>query len=223
MKDEISQKQPSPSLDIVSQSLQAAELPSPGAISPSDPYSCPICKQRYGSNQSLLLHMMLHDHIHTTRPTVKKGRKSQSPQKSEKMVVEEDSGGNFTCETCGKSFKDAQSLKFHRYNHVLRHPCNICGKRFSRCWNLQRHKKSHFKIGNWASATEGSQYQEDKDGEMEEEMVERSEVADEGMEGALDLRDMERNRSTAIQMMDSESEKCSDGLPHLQENPANHD
>ncbi|KAK3101754.1 hypothetical protein FSP39_022911 [Pinctada imbricata] len=194
LKGDLTQKHSSPSLDIVSQSLQAAELPSPVDISPSDPYSCPICKQRYGSSQALLLHMMLHDHVQNPTPTVKKSRKSHTPQKKEKIVIEEDSNGSFSCETCGKSFKDAQSLKFHRYNHVLRHPCNICGKRFSRCWNLQRHKKSHFKMGNWPSASLGAPYQEGKDIEnMEEGMDNPGEDEDVSVE-ALDLRDGDRSR-----------------------------
>lgn len=54
-------------------------------------------------------------------------------------------GGKNMCGTCGKSFRDSQSLKFHRYNHVLRYQCNYCGKRFSRSWNLHRHRKTHYR------------------------------------------------------------------------------
>lgn len=76
-------------------------------------------------------------------PVRKLSTESNNPGSSQKEA--EDYGGSNMCGTCGKSFRDPQSLKFHRYNHVLRYQCNYCGKRFSRSWNLHRHRKTHYR------------------------------------------------------------------------------
>lgn len=134
-------------------------------------HACSICHQKFNSSKALSIHMVLHDRgLPSYIP--KRNRKAIFPQKHEHTGSEYGStpGELFTCSTCGKSFKDNRSLKFHRYNHVLRHVCPICGKRFSRSWNLQRHKKSHFKVGmsGWQVTSENSEdlaRSEDEDGE----------------------------------------------------------
>lgn len=122
--------------------------------------TCSICQQKFPSSKALSIHMVLHDRgLPSYIP--KRNRKATFPQKHEHTGNEfgSQSGELFTCSTCGKSFKDNRSLKFHRYNHVLRHVCPVCGKRFSRSWNLQRHKKSHFKVGmsGWQMTSENSE------------------------------------------------------------------
>jgi hypothetical protein len=123
-------------------------------------HACSICQQKFNSSKALGIHMVLHDRGHPSF-IPKRNRKSTFPQKHEHSRSElgSSSGELFTCSTCGKSFRDNRSLKFHRYNHVLRHVCPICGKRFSRSWNLQRHKKSHFKVGisGWQLTSENSE------------------------------------------------------------------
>ncbi|XP_062617709.1 zinc finger and BTB domain-containing protein 42-like isoform X1 [Saccostrea cucullata] len=132
-----------------------SEIDTPGLY-----HACSICQQKFNSSKALGIHMVLHDRGHPSF-IPKRNRKSTFPQKHEHTSGEfgSTSGELFTCSTCGKSFKDNRSLKFHRYNHILRHVCPICGKRFSRSWNLQRHKKSHFKVGmsGWQLTSENSE------------------------------------------------------------------
>lgn len=105
-------------------------------------FECRICKQMFVAKHSLEMHMVsVHGFANQYHSTQKK-RQRMSPGE-----VSPDFIGAILCGTCGKYFRDEQSLKFHKYNHMLRFCCNVCGKRFSRSWNLHRHRKTHVRYG----------------------------------------------------------------------------
>ena len=118
-------------------------------------HQCHVCQLIFSSLSSLKSHMSEHRDILNVplaspykmmSPVRKFSNQTSSSQSKEKdsddVMI---SGGSNMCGTCGKCFRDPQSLKFHRYNHVLRYQCNFCGKRFSRSWNLHRHRKTHYR------------------------------------------------------------------------------
>ncbi|XP_033745974.1 zinc finger and BTB domain-containing protein 44-like [Pecten maximus] len=134
--------------------------------------TCSVCHVLFSSAEALTRHMAVHQST-AMPPTIPQGSVLNSSVESVKQpspnfyqrghqpvsgllssAVVQGGGGLFKCGTCGKGFKDAQSLKFHRYNHVLRHSCNMCGKRFSRSWNLHRHRKTHFRMPSWPMRTD---------------------------------------------------------------------
>ncbi|KAL4226189.1 Kelch-like protein 20 [Mactra antiquata] len=117
-------------------------------------HQCHICLKFFASLGTLKTHVMSDHRDILTAPTlspykmmspVRKLSTESNNQGRELPKESEDYSGNNMCGTCGKSFRDPQSLKFHRYNHVLRYQCNYCGKRFSRSWNLHRHRKTHYR------------------------------------------------------------------------------
>lgn len=117
-------------------------------------HQCHICLKFYTSLATLKTHVMTDHRDILTAPAlspykmmspVRKLSTESNNQGSSLQKESEDYSGNNMCGTCGKSFRDPQSLKFHRYNHVLRYQCNYCGKRFSRSWNLHRHRKTHYR------------------------------------------------------------------------------
>ena len=125
------------------------------SIDMSQSHQCHICLKTFSTMAGLKTHMVEHGDIMSVpmsapykmmSPVRKLSTQSstQSQPPTPKESPEEYSGSNM-CGTCGKSFRDPQSLKFHRYNHVLRYQCNYCGKRFSRSWNLHRHRKTHYR------------------------------------------------------------------------------
>lgn len=106
-------------------------------------FECQICKQMFVAKHLLEMHMMgIHGFSNLLNHQQQKKRQRVSPGE-----VSPDFVGGMQCDTCGKYFRDAQSLKFHKYNHILRFSCNVCGKRFSRSWNLHRHRKTHVRYG----------------------------------------------------------------------------
>lgn len=118
-------------------------------------HQCHVCQLIFTSLSSLKSHMNEHRDVLTVplaspykmmSPVQKFARQTSTNQSKEKdsddVMI---SDGSNMCGTCGKCFRDPQSLKFHRYNHVLRYQCNFCGKRFSRSWNLHRHRKTHYR------------------------------------------------------------------------------
>lgn len=102
---------------------------------------CQICKQMFESKHLLDIHVA---GVHGLGNYKKRQRVSPGE-------VSADVIGALPCGTCGKYFRDAQSLKFHKYNHMLRFSCNVCGKRFSRSWNLHRHRKTHARYSGLSS------------------------------------------------------------------------
>ncbi|XP_047233483.1 gastrula zinc finger protein XlCGF57.1-like [Girardinichthys multiradiatus] len=79
---------------------------------------------------------------------------SLGSQYSEKCVVDEknvksprkvQTGVNFTCEDCGKTFARKQSLNTHKIIHTGQKPfcCDLCGKRFTLKGRLKRHMIIH--------------------------------------------------------------------------------
>lgn len=118
-------------------------------------HQCHVCQLIFTSLSALKSHMNEHRDILNVplaspykmmSPVQKFARQTSTSQSKEKdsddVMI---SDGSNMCGTCGKCFRDPQSLKFHRYNHVLRYQCNFCGKRFSRSWNLHRHRKTHYR------------------------------------------------------------------------------
>lgn len=119
-------------------------------------HQCHICLKLFESISDLKTHVFTEHRDILSAPTpspfkvMSPGRKlstesSNNGGSSQAQKESEEYGGSNMCGTCGKSFRDPQSLKFHRYNHVLRYQCNYCGKRFSRSWNLHRHRKTHYR------------------------------------------------------------------------------
>lgn len=118
-------------------------------------HQCHVCQLIFTSLSALKSHMNEHRDIlnvplaspykmmSPVRKFASQTSMSQSKEKESDDVMISD--GSNMCGTCGKCFRDPQSLKFHRYNHVLRYQCNFCGKRFSRSWNLHRHRKTHYR------------------------------------------------------------------------------
>lgn len=51
----------------------------------------------------------------------------------------------FSCETCGRSFRQPGNLTRHRLTHTSDrpYPCVVCGKAFNRASNLQTHVRIH--------------------------------------------------------------------------------
>ena len=51
----------------------------------------------------------------------------------------------FICDTCGKSFKQMQSLKYHKMIHTGEKPysCDTCGKSYTQMQSLKYHKMIH--------------------------------------------------------------------------------
>ena len=118
-------------------------------------HQCHICLKLFQNLATLKAHVMS-EHREVLSAPALSPYKMMSPVRklstegtnqgtSQAAKETEDYGGSNMCGTCGKSFRDPQSLKFHRYNHVLRYQCNYCGKRFSRSWNLHRHRKTHYR------------------------------------------------------------------------------
>lgn len=120
-------------------SLQESD-PFSGPLEPM--FECRICKQMFVARHSLEMHMVSVHGFTNQYHSHQKKRQRVSPGE-----VSPDYIGAMQCGTCGKYFRDAQSLKFHKYNHMLRFCCNVCGKRFSRSWNLHRHRKTHVRYG----------------------------------------------------------------------------
>lgn len=118
-------------------------------------HQCHVCQLIFTSLSALKSHMTEHRDIlnvplaspykmmSPVRKLSSQTSLNQSKEKESDDVMISD--GSNMCGTCGKCFRDPQSLKFHRYNHVLRYQCNFCGKRFSRSWNLHRHRKTHYR------------------------------------------------------------------------------
>lgn len=118
---------------------------------------CHLCLKQFPTNSALKNHVVTDhkdgltspglSHYKMMSPVRKLSTESTSNQGTglQNQSDNETYGGKNMCGTCGKSFRDSQSLKFHRYNHVLRYQCNYCGKRFSRSWNLHRHRKTHYR------------------------------------------------------------------------------
>ncbi|XP_060569161.1 zinc finger and BTB domain-containing protein 17-like [Ruditapes philippinarum] len=118
-------------------------------------HQCHICLKLFQNLATLKAHVMSEHREVLTAPALspykmmspvrKLSTENTNQSSSQAPKDTEDYGGSNMCGTCGKSFRDPQSLKFHRYNHVLRYQCNYCGKRFSRSWNLHRHRKTHYR------------------------------------------------------------------------------
>ncbi|XP_047232676.1 gastrula zinc finger protein XlCGF57.1-like [Girardinichthys multiradiatus] len=79
---------------------------------------------------------------------------SLGSQYSEKCVVDEknvksprkvQTGVNFTCEDCGKTFARKQSLNTHKVIHTGQKPfcCDLCGQRFTQKAHLKDHMRTH--------------------------------------------------------------------------------
>ncbi|WAR27060.1 ZBT49-like protein [Mya arenaria] len=125
----------------------------------TDTLQCHICLKQFETSTALKSHVLSEHKDNLISPALSPYKMISPVRKlssdttlSQANVLQnlqnqKDSGESYTgsnmCGTCGKSFRDPQSLKFHRYNHVLRYQCNYCGKRFSRSWNLHRHRKTH--------------------------------------------------------------------------------
>lgn len=139
---------------------------------------CQICKQMFESKHLLDIHVA---GVHGLGNYKKRQRVSPGE-------VSADVDGALPCGTCGKHFRDAQSLKFHKYNHMLRFSCNVCGKRFSRSWNLHRHRKTHVRYSHMSSVLvdgdEDSMHAEYVD-EISSDMVDLTSTGEEDTETSL--------------------------------------
>jgi len=130
--------------------------------SPGDALTCHVCLKQFDSSMDLKSHVMSEHKDSSSSPGISPYKLIPPVRKlstdtplsqanilqnlqNQKDSGSDSYGGSNMCGTCGKSFRDPQSLKFHRYNHVLRYQCNYCGKRFSRSWNLHRHRKTHYR------------------------------------------------------------------------------
>lgn len=122
---------------------------------PPSSHQCHICLKHFQNLSTLKSHVMSEHREILSAPALspykmmspvrKLSTENVNQGSSQPSKDAEDYSGSNMCGTCGKSFRDPQSLKFHRYNHVLRYQCNYCGKRFSRSWNLHRHRKTHYR------------------------------------------------------------------------------
>ena len=59
------------------------------------------------------------------------------------MFSKFDNTNLYTCETCGKSFKNKNSLNTHKATHIeVPSPCDICNKVFKSTKVLKHHKNT---------------------------------------------------------------------------------
>ena len=91
---------------------------------------CYICEKEFDSLSSLERHFLT---FHNTYDTVEESNNKQVSHTKHKILK---------CESCGKSFSHAHTLKKHIYTVHEGHKdykCESCGKSFSEARNLKKH------------------------------------------------------------------------------------
>ena len=161
------QKSPLPSVVDTQETNEASR---PQSSSPSIIYQCQHCSANFYNSVEFRCHLLNHRPGNKMKTSSKSSANQSDPSRF-KFEHHLRKGGNYRetvafsdykCIPCNKYFKDMQALKFHKYNHVLRHTCNVCGKKFSRGWNFLRHKKTHLAENNPATATSTDNMEEDR-------------------------------------------------------------
>uniref|UniRef100_A0A8C6MDM3 C2H2-type domain-containing protein n=1 Tax=Nothobranchius furzeri TaxID=105023 RepID=A0A8C6MDM3_NOTFU len=109
-------------------------------------FSCPVCGIRFLHQWSLQEHVRVTSHSAV---------KSSECSVNTKCVKEKQHGGScrkvekepksFSCDDCGKRFRQTSSLTRHMKGHTGQKPfaCELCGQRFSRKHNLNTHMRVH--------------------------------------------------------------------------------
>lgn len=112
------------------------------------PFGCTVCGKRFSDASN----WKKHERVHNRNLT-------DSPDKSSLMVrntmyvvpnlqpkkIKLETGGPFSCKTCGKIFSSASCLSTHRRIHTGERPyaCSSCGKSFAQIGTLRTHERIH--------------------------------------------------------------------------------
>ncbi|KAL0965734.1 hypothetical protein UPYG_G00285040 [Umbra pygmaea] len=124
-------------------------------------YVCIPCGKGFPSSEQLNAHVDTHTQDEVYLEDEDEDEEGGSYLKEEDVDPDDSSsqgvepGTNepqYLCTVCGKSCKDAASLRQHEKSHWLNRtfPCNICGKPFTQRGTMTRHMRSHLGLKPFA-------------------------------------------------------------------------
>jgi KRAB domain-containing zinc finger protein len=111
-------------------------------------YVCDLCEKKFYSRSSILTHLLVtHKKIadFCCKHCNKNFKSSGNLVRHVKAVHEDKKTMKFTCEKCGRMFRERYQLEIHIHNHDATTKCKLCGRKVA---NLRVHLRHHASKAN---------------------------------------------------------------------------